>query len=72
MKFYVLMYVSFISWRIARQRLAKHVPEFYSVNENRRPLLDNGCGYHGFTVADMNSSNGTLGGVISVKFSGIL
>jgi hypothetical protein len=36
-------------WRIARQRLAKHVPEHYAVNENRRPLLDNGFGYHGST-----------------------
>jgi hypothetical protein len=42
---------------IARQRLAKHVPERYDVNENRRPLLNNGF-YH----ADMNSSNGTFGG----------
>jgi hypothetical protein len=35
--------------RIARERLAKHVPERYAVNENRRPLLDNGLGYHGIT-----------------------
>jgi hypothetical protein len=27
---------------IARQWLAKHVPESYAVNKNRRPLLDNG------------------------------
>jgi hypothetical protein len=32
---------------IARQRLAKHLPERYTVNKNRRPLLDNGFGYHG-------------------------
>jgi hypothetical protein len=32
---------------IARQRLAKHVPERYAVNENKRPLLDNGFGYYG-------------------------
>jgi hypothetical protein len=32
---------------IARQRLAKHVPEPYAGNKNRRPLLDNGFGYHG-------------------------
>lgn len=30
----------------ARQRLAKHVPKRYAVNENRRPLLDNGFGSH--------------------------
>jgi hypothetical protein len=27
---------------VTRQRLAKHVPERYAVNKNRRPLLDNG------------------------------
>jgi hypothetical protein len=31
----------------ARQRLAKHVPEPYAANKNRRPLLDNGFSYHG-------------------------
>jgi hypothetical protein len=31
---------------IARQRLAKHVPERYAVNMNRRPLLYNGFGHH--------------------------
>jgi hypothetical protein len=31
----------------ARQRLAKHFPERYSVNKNRRPLLGNVFGYHG-------------------------
>jgi hypothetical protein len=36
-----------IMWLIARQRLAKHVPERYAVNEDRRPLLDNVFGYHG-------------------------
>jgi hypothetical protein len=34
---------------IARQRLAKHIPELYAVNKDRRPLLDNGFGYHGIT-----------------------
>jgi hypothetical protein len=29
---------------IDRQRLAKHVPELYAVNENKRPLLDNDFG----------------------------
>jgi hypothetical protein len=32
---------------IARQWLAKHIPDRYAVNKNRRPLLDNGFGYHG-------------------------
>jgi hypothetical protein len=32
---------------IARQWLAKNVPESYAVNENRCLLLDNGFGYHG-------------------------
>jgi hypothetical protein len=27
---------------IARQPLAKHVPERYAVNKNRRQLIDNG------------------------------
>jgi hypothetical protein len=31
----------------ARQRIAKHVLEPYAVIKNRRPLLDNGFGYHG-------------------------
>jgi hypothetical protein len=31
----------------ARQPLARHVPKRYAVNKNRRPLLDNGFGYHG-------------------------
>jgi hypothetical protein len=30
-----------------RQRLAKHVPKRYPVNKYKRPLLDNGFGYHG-------------------------
>jgi hypothetical protein len=34
-------------WRTARQRFANHIPERYTVNENSRPLLDNGFGYHG-------------------------
>jgi hypothetical protein len=33
---------------IARQRLAKYVPDRYAVNKNRRPLLDNGFGEHAF------------------------
>jgi hypothetical protein len=37
-------------WRCARQRLAKHVPERYAINENRRPLLNNGFGYHGIAA----------------------
>jgi hypothetical protein len=32
---------------IVRQRLAKHVPEHYAVNKNKRPLLDSGFSYHG-------------------------
>jgi hypothetical protein len=40
-----------ILWRIARQQLAECVPERYAVNENRRPLLDNGFSYHGFAGA---------------------
>jgi hypothetical protein len=28
---------------------AKYVTEHYAVNENRRPLLGNGFGYHGIT-----------------------
>jgi hypothetical protein len=31
---------------IARQRLAKHVPERYAVSKNRHPLLDSGFNYH--------------------------
>jgi hypothetical protein len=36
-----------ILWHIARQRLAKHVPELYAVNEDSRQLLGNRFGYHG-------------------------
>jgi hypothetical protein len=36
-----------ILWIIDRKRLAKHIPEGYDMNENRRPLLDNRHGYHG-------------------------
>jgi hypothetical protein len=43
------MVISTEMWRIARQRLAKHIPKYYAVNKNRRPLLDNGFGYHGIT-----------------------
>jgi hypothetical protein len=46
---------------IARQRLAKHVPESYAVNKNRSQLLDNGFGYHGIRSED-NNSTGTLEG----------
>jgi hypothetical protein len=41
--------IPYIFLRIVRQRLAKHVPERYAVNENRRPLLDNGFDCHGIT-----------------------
>jgi hypothetical protein len=33
---------------IAKQRLAKQVPERDAVNKNKRPLLDNGFGEHAF------------------------
>jgi hypothetical protein len=32
---------------IARQRFGKHIPEFTLLTIERRPLLDNGFGYHG-------------------------
>lgn len=34
---------------IARQRLAKRIPERYAVDKNRRPLLDIGFGYNAVT-----------------------
>jgi hypothetical protein len=34
---------------IARQRLAKHVPECYAVNENTRPFMVSGIGCHSIT-----------------------
>jgi hypothetical protein len=39
-----------MSINIARKWLTKHVSERYAVNENRRPLLGNGIGYHGSAV----------------------
>jgi hypothetical protein len=64
-------------WRIARQRLAKHVLERYVVNEYRRPLLDNGYGYHGITGISGTTETWTavvepLEAVISIRFSGVL
>jgi hypothetical protein len=57
-----------------RQRLRKHVHERYAVNKNRRPLLDNGFGYHGTKhVSDTTDTWWTvlepLEEVISVRFS---
>jgi hypothetical protein len=49
-------------WRIARQRLAKHVSERYAVNENRRPLLDNGFCYHG--IAGVSGTTQTWNTVV--------
>jgi hypothetical protein len=57
-------------WRIARQRLAKHFPERYAVNKNRRPVLGNGFGYHGITsVSDVTTILETSRAVISIRFS---
>jgi hypothetical protein len=54
---------------IAWQRLAKHVPERYAVNKDRRPLLDNGFGYHGITsVSDTETVLEPLKAVIYVRF----
>jgi hypothetical protein len=63
--------------RIARQQLAKYVPECYAVNENRRPLLNNGFGYHDITGVSDTTQTWTaatepLEAVISIKFYGIL
>jgi hypothetical protein len=53
---------------IARQRLAKHVPECYAVNKNRRPLLDNGFGYHSLTsVSDATTALENLETVSSIR-----
>jgi hypothetical protein len=43
---------------IARQRLSKHVPERYTVNKHRRPLLDSGFDYHG--IASVSEATNTL------------
>jgi hypothetical protein len=56
---------------------AKHVPERYAVNKNRRPLLDNGLGYHGIIGISSTTQIWTeaiepLEAVISIRFSGIL
>jgi hypothetical protein len=54
---------------VARQRLAKHVPERYAVNKNRRPLLDNGFRYHGTArVSDATTVLEPLRAVISIRF----
>jgi hypothetical protein len=63
------MYI-YILWRIARQRFAKHVPERYAANKNRRPLLENGVGYHGITsISDTTTVLETLRAMISIWFS---
>jgi hypothetical protein len=59
---------------IARQRLAKHFPERYAVNKNRRPLLDNGFDYHGNRHVPMTKRTWTtvlepFKGVISTRFA---
>jgi hypothetical protein len=58
---------------IARQRLAKHVPERYAV-KNRRPLLDNRFGYHGIRHVSVTTHTTTtvlepIKVVISTRFS---
>jgi hypothetical protein len=40
---------------IARQWLAKHVPERYAVNKKRRHLLDNGFHYDGITSVSVTA-----------------
>jgi hypothetical protein len=63
-----------ILWRIARKRFGKHVAERFTVNQNRRPLLDNGFGYRGITGLFGTTQTWTavlepLKAVISVRFS---
>jgi hypothetical protein len=58
-----------IMWRIARQRLAKHVPERYGLNKNRRPLPENGFSYHGITsLSDATTLLEPLRAVISTTY----
>jgi hypothetical protein len=55
---------------IARQRLAKHVPQRYAVNKNRCPLLDNAFGYHGIaSVSDATTVLEPLEAVSSIRFA---
>jgi anti-sigma factor RsiW len=58
----------------ARQRLAKHVPKRYAVNKNIRPLLENGCSYHGSRQGSASTRTWTtvlepFKAVISIRFA---
>jgi hypothetical protein len=59
---------------IARQQLAKHLPERCAVNKNRLPLLDNGFGYNGSGHVPVTTCTWTtvlepFKGVISTRFA---
>jgi hypothetical protein len=54
---------------LTKQRLAKYLPERYSVNKNRRLVLDNGFGSHGITeVTYATAVLETLKAVSSIQF----
>jgi hypothetical protein len=64
------MYNIVLNITIARQRLAKHVPERYTVNKHRRPLLDNGIVYLDITsVSDATTVLEPLKAVSSNPFA---